>query len=112
VTLRALDLLEAAKALGLTVPDKLLATADEVTRLSRIAIFGIPVRSSVIRTGTASGPAPFPLSPKLNDKAELEEPTARKAKVKVRPASKAGRQNKSMAIRDHFNVSHDRNCST
>jgi len=42
VTLRALDLLEAAKALGLTVPDKLLATADEVTRLSRIAIFGIP----------------------------------------------------------------------
>ena len=37
----------------------------------------------MIGTGSASGPAPFPLSPELNDKAELEEPMARKAKVKV-----------------------------
>jgi hypothetical protein len=34
----------------------------------------------------------FPLSPKLDDYAELEEPMARKAKVKVRPASKVARK--------------------
>jgi hypothetical protein len=48
----------------------------------------------VIRTGTASGQHLSPES-KLNDKAELEEPMARKAKVKVRPASKvAGKANR------------------
>ena len=34
----------------------------------------------------------FPLSPKLNDHAELEGPMARKAKVKVRPTSKVARK--------------------
>ena len=49
----------------------------------------------MIRTGNSLRAASFPLSPKLNDKAELEEPMARKAKAKVRPASKvAGKANR------------------